>query len=55
MGVVHSILKYLGLDQPAVEAGFTRDDRGDRGPVCGTCGVLVAYQGQAAHTRWHHG
>ncbi len=55
MSIVQRVLRFLGLDRPTLEDGFTLDERGSRAPVCDTCGAVVAYQSQTVHTRWHRG
>lgn len=53
MSFVESTRQFLGLSPAPLRAGFTLSERGARMPVCGTCGVLVAYEGQERHTQWH--
>lgn len=53
MSLVNSARGFLGLTSAPLLPGFTRSERGPGMPVCGTCGALVAYEGQGQHTAWH--
>ena len=55
MSTARRIAVYLGLAAPAVQLGFVASQRGDRSPVCQTCGALVALESQDLHERWHRG
>lgn len=53
MATFTSLSRFLGVDVPQPEPGYTRSRRGALLPVCEICGAVVAFESQRAHTEWH--